>query len=95
MAHVSHTPSAAPISDTPMDWYGFAKTGELGSKGGLTCWIVVVILTDNSVLVEHRSNILFDGNPTSEEQFDNESMKMFRDVIKHMRDCNGDPFKIR
>ncbi|CAF1290765.1 unnamed protein product [Adineta steineri] len=49
--------SPVNIYDVPTEKYAYSLTGELGTTGLSPCVAVIVIFSDHTIMMEHRSDI--------------------------------------
>jgi len=77
--------SDTPIYDVEQDRYARSTTGELASLGVSPCVAVILIFTDNKVIVEHYSEGSL-GKSSDEEK----AMQLFGEVAGHIRKHKGD-----
>lgn len=69
-----------------MDHYAYSPAGELGSKSLGPCAAIVVVFTDNTVMIEHRSDPFLYRKPKHGQKIDdNEAMFLFENIVKNIR----------
>ncbi|CAF1381386.1 unnamed protein product, partial [Rotaria sordida] len=80
--------SVSPIYNVKQDHYGFSTTGELISCHAAECLIVIVIFDNDTVMMEHLSELDYD----SEGDWD-QAMGLYRNITKNVIACKQEFFK--
>ncbi|CAF4143241.1 unnamed protein product [Rotaria socialis] len=74
------------IYNVQMDQYAYSSTGELGSKFLAPCVAIVVVFTDNTVMIEHRSDpFLYNKRDKTKRIYENDAMNLFENIVKNIR----------
>jgi len=75
--------SPTGIYSVQMDHYAYSSAGELGSKFLGACVAIVVVFTDNTVMIEHRSDpFLYHKSDNDERINEGNAMDLFENIVK-------------
>jgi hypothetical protein len=74
------------IYNVGMDHYAYSSFGELGSKFLGPCVAIVVVFSDNAVMIEHRSDPFLCNNAGNSKKInDADAMHLFENIVKNIR----------
>jgi len=77
--------SSQPIYNVLQQYYASSISGELGSRHVSECVAVIVMFDDNSIMVEHYTDVeLFKTNHDDEDKDDGNAMNLFKNIAKHI-----------
>ncbi len=80
--------SSQPIHNVRQQYYTYSISGEFGSRHVSECVAVIDIFDDNSIMVEHYTDVeLFETNNIHEDGDDEDdvnAMNLFENMAKHI-----------
>jgi hypothetical protein len=65
--------------DVAMEHYAYSLTGKLGTTGLSPCVAVIILFSDKSVMIEHRSD-----TELCQHGDDEEAINLLQDIIKNI-----------
>ncbi|CAF1348901.1 unnamed protein product [Rotaria sordida] len=73
-----------------MEFFAHSSSGELYSSSAATCVLILLVLDDNSVIMEHRSDIDLGGVGSEEE-----AMALFHSITQNIIKCKETDCSVR
>jgi hypothetical protein len=68
------------IYDVDMQKYAYASSGELGTKGLSPCVAIIIVFSNRTVMIEHRSD-----NELYDEGDELEAIDLFHDIVDNIK----------
>jgi len=84
------TSSSNAIYDVNMQKYAYSSTGELGTQGLSPCVAIIVVFSNRTVMIEHRTD-----NELYDEGDELEAIDLFRDIIDNIEAMEKQHLNIR
>ena len=83
------------IYDVPMEHFAYSLTGHIGTSCLSPCLGVIVTFIDNTVMLEHRSDIDLWNNRTRETNAEVEAMNLLEEIADNVRKCKKNGNDVR
>jgi hypothetical protein len=90
------TSSSNAIYDVNMQKYAYSSTGELGTQGLSPCVAVIIVFSNRTVMIEHRTdNELYDEADEPEATDETEATDLFHDIVDNIEAMEKQHLNIR